>query len=893
MKKTLLLMCFALISVISTAQVISTYPYLEDFEAEATCGTGCGAACATLIDFFNDLGDGGLDWGVDVGGTGSGNTGPAVDHTLGNAVGKYVYVETSCSGTGYPSITANLESPWFDFSGGLNMQLDFWYHAYGATQGIMLVEGRVGALGTWTNIAGPINDNQDLWQNWNGCLGAPYVGADSVQFRWNYVSGASFTGDIALDDISVSAVNQNDVGVTLLTAPSGCGLGATEAITIQVCNFGDTVFSGTTIPVTFVANGGTPVTEGILLTADLLDICNGGGCVNYTFTGTADLSAPGAHTLVAWTSLPLDPVATNDTAWGSANNVPVGGTLPYFVDYESGQAGWTINNGGAGTWAYGTPAKSIITGAASGDSAFVTGGLGTGLYNSNDNSDVTSPCIDISAATGAEVVTMKVWWNSEFSWDGANLFSSNDGGVTWAQQGSFGDPNNWYTDNSTSGGPNGSQEAWTGRDASGNGSGGWVCSSSSLDSTMMVDNSAILFRVGFGSDGSVTDDGFAFDDFAVGLPITYASLPDSILNVCDTVAMVDAGPGYAWYHWTDGNVHTYGQVAALTSGDWFLTVSDSMGMCAKDTVVVQVHDFIQPDLMDLTVCAGDSALFDAGGDNTGGAVYTWSTGDSTQTAWLFAPGPITLIKEDTLTGCIAMDSVNMFELAVTLIDASICIGDSVVLDATSTSPTAEYLWNTGDSVSMIVANTAGTYGVVITDTTIGCVVSDSMDLIVNTPPIVNIGMDMTMCDTLSHTFNAGPGASYLWDDPAASTTQILVVNVTGTYTVVVTDSNGCTGTDSATITFTDCSGLDELGNSISVSLYPNPSAGLLNVTIDAQTDVSNATMTVVNLFGQMVRELDATGTSTQIDLNDLANGTYFIKVKMGGSVMVKRFVLKK
>jgi hypothetical protein len=890
MKKVLLFMSFALVSMLSVAQVISTYPYTEDFEAEAVCPTGCGAACATLIDFNNDLADD-IDWLVDTAGTSSGSTGPSVDHTLGTINGKYVFVETSCDGTGYPNTTANLESPWFDFTAGTSMQLNFWYHAFGATQGILNVEARIGNLGAWTNIGGPIQDNQDLWQEWSECVDPVYIGQDSVQFRWTYTSGTSFTGDIGLDDISVTAVNQNDVGVTLVNGPSGCGLSASEVVTIEVCNFGDFVSIGTTIPVTFIADGGTPVTESLILSAALVDICNGGGCLNYTFTGTADFSATGAHTLIAYSSIVGDPVAVNDTAFGSVNNVPIGGSLPYFENYEAGQAGWTIDNTNNGSWAYGTPAKIVITGAASGDSAFVTGGLGTGLYNANENSNVTSPCIDISSATGAEVATMKVWWNSENSWDGANLFSSNDGGVTWAQQGSFGDPNNWYNDNSISGAPNGSQQGWTGRNSSGNGSGGWVCATSPLDSAMMVNNSSIQFRVGFGSDGSVTDDGFGFDDFAIGLPITYAALPDSLMGVCDTVAFVDAGAGYAWYHWTNGSVNTYGQVGALTTGTWVLTVSDSMGMCAKDTIVVEVLDFINPNLSDLTVCPGDSAIFDGGGDNTGGAVYTWSTGDTTQTSWGFVPGSITLNKVDTITGCAVTDSVIIFELGVTLADASICIGDSVVIDATSTSPTAEYLWNTGDSISMIVTSSAGIYSVVITDTILGCAASDSMSLAVNALPVVDLGMDMTFCDTLDYVLDAGAGGSYLWSD--ASINQTLVVTTTGTYYVTYTDSNGCEGSDTVTVSFVDCSGIDELGNNISVNLYPNPSAGFLNVSIDTEFDLSDATLTVVNLFGQIVRELDAKGTSTLMDLNDLANGTYFIEVKMGGSVMVKRFVLKK
>ena len=894
MKKTLLFMCFALISAMSVAQTINTYPYLEDFEAEATCPTGCGAACGTLIDWTNDLTDSNLDWLVDVGGTSSSATGPSVDHTLGTAAGKYVYIETSCSGTGYPNFTANLESPWFNFTAYPQMNLSFWYHAFGDTQGPLNVEARVGTVGpgsTWTNVAGPIQDNVDLWQEWSGCLPG---GVDSVQFRFVYVSGTSFTGDIGLDDISVAPVPPVEVGVTAIVGASGCGLSATNPVTVTVCNFGDTLIPGTVIPVAFSLDGATAVTENFTLPTGLASICNGGGCLDYTFTATVDLSTPGAYNIQAWTDDPTDPIASNDSSTIAANNIPFGGAIPYFENFEAGQGGWSIDNGTNGTFAFGTPAKIDIQGAASGDSCFVNGGL-TGTYVANEVSSVTSPCIDISSANGAEVVTAKVWWSSENSWDGANLFASVDGGASWSQAGNFGDPNNWYTDNSINGAPQGSQEGWTGDGA--NGSNGWVCATHSLDSAMMVDNSSIMFRVGFGSDGSVQREGFAFDDFAVGYPITYSMVPDSIL-ACDTMATVDFGAGYDWYSYSD-NANGYngtisGQTAMLSSAnnnDVIIYASDSMGMCASDSLYLDVKDFVVPNLTDVTVCAGDSAVFDAGGDWTGGAVYDWSTGDTLQTSWLFAPGQINLTKTDTITGCMVMDSAMLFNLAVTLDDVTLCAGDTAVLDATSTSPDAMYMWNTGDSVSMITVNTAGTYGVTVTDTVIGCAVSDSMDLVVNALPVVDLGLDMTFCDTLTYTLDAGAGSSYLWSD--ASTNQTLAVSTTGTYSVIVTDANGCEGTDDATITFQDCSGLDELGNNISINLYPNPSSGSITVAIDAVASVADAKMTIVNVFGQNVRTIDVSEASTLIDLNDLVNGTYFIQVEMSGAVMVKRFVLNR
>jgi hypothetical protein len=66
-------------------------------------------------------------------------------------------------------------------------------------------------------------------------------------------------------------------------------------------------------------------------------------------------------------------------------------------------------------------------------------------------------------------------------------------------------------------------------------------------------------------------------------------------------------------------------------------------------------------------------------------------------------------------------------------------------------------------------------------------------------PVVNIGNDTTICPGVSYTFNAGnPGASYEWNTNA--TTQSITTNAAGNYSVLVTDTNGCTGSDAVLVT---------------------------------------------------------------------------------------------
>ena len=185
-------------------------------------------------------------------------------------------------------------------------------------------------------------------------------------------------------------------------------------------------------------------------------------------------------------------------------------SYPYNEDFESGDGGWTAVNGAGGTWALGAPAATIINSADTGLNAWVTNL--TGDYNANDDSSVESPVFDFTTLS-APAIELAIWWNSEFSWDGTVLQSSIDGGTSWQNVGALGDPNNWFNDGTIAGNPGGQGIGWTGRQTSGNGSGGWVIARNSLDA--LAGEASVIFRVAFGSDGTVQDEGFGFDTVSV------------------------------------------------------------------------------------------------------------------------------------------------------------------------------------------------------------------------------------------------------------------------------------------------------------------------------------------------------------------------------------------
>ncbi|MGB3591396.1 MAG: hypothetical protein WBA16_06870, partial [Nonlabens sp.] len=186
--------------------------------------------------------------------------------------------------------------------------------------------------------------------------------------------------------------------------------------------------------------------------------------------------------------------------------------LPYFEDFESGTGGW-VASGRNSSWQLGYPLAPGITRTTSGINAWVTNL--TGSYDRNESSMVVGPALDFSSAITDPVVRLEVWWESEFSWDGAALQSSIDGGTTWQLVGDLNTGQNWYTDDTINAAPGGQQKGWT-ADPFNNGLTSYVTAANTL--TGLAGQSSVKIRVAFASTISVSYDGFAFDDVAVFEP---------------------------------------------------------------------------------------------------------------------------------------------------------------------------------------------------------------------------------------------------------------------------------------------------------------------------------------------------------------------------------------
>ena len=393
---------------------------------------------------------------------------------------------------------AYLISPPFDASADsvVILEFDHYYRHAGSTAEVQVFDSL-----TWQTVATYTASTADP-QHEVIDISSIAAGESYVQIRFRYTG--SYDWYWIVDNIVVYQPVPEDIRVVSVDSlKNSCNLTTTETITATFENISNDTLNS--VPLNYRINGGSIVAEtytGQVLPNDI---------ITYTFNNTADFSAVGSYDIEVFSTVRNDINFFNDTAYGTTVNKPSFSTFPYFEDFENGAGSWS-DGGTNSSWELGAPNGTVITSAYSGSNSWVTNLRGN--YNNNEESYVVSPCFDFTSLSQPQI-KMRIWVESENSWDGAVLQATKDGGQTWQKVGAFGDPNNWYNDNSITGLSNiePSEEGWTGV-VGNNGTGAWVLAEHDL--TGLAGEPSVELRIVFGSDGSInTYDGFAFDDVII------------------------------------------------------------------------------------------------------------------------------------------------------------------------------------------------------------------------------------------------------------------------------------------------------------------------------------------------------------------------------------------
>ena len=168
----------------------------------------------------------------------------------------------------------------------------------------------------------------------------------------------------------------------------------------------------------------------------------------------------------------------------------------------------------------------------------------------------------------------------------------------------------------------------------------------------------------------------------------------------------------------------------------------------------------------------------------------------------------------------------------------------------------------------------------------GCSATDQVLITVNPTPTVSLGPDTIVCENnfpYTITATGTPGGTYTWDNGATGSS--ISVAAPGTFTVTITDNNGCSSTDNIVVDIDPCAGLNEEG--MSLVLYPNPFNSEVQIVSSESMDAS---IEVYASDGRLVYTTSMIGQHANMNLSALARGNYMVKIINQGKTHITKLV---
>jgi gliding motility-associated-like protein len=331
------------------------------------------------------------------------------------------------------------------------------------------------------------------------------------------------------------------------------------------------------------------------------------------------------------------------------------------------------------------------------------------------------------------------------------------------------------------------------------------------------------------------------------------------------------GAGSYTYLWFNGT--TKDSLTGLEAGVYHVTVSDTNG-CSSD--VQFAIENIGASSFSTTVsspscsnkCDGTALVQPSSG--FGPYRFKWSTGDSTASVSGLCAG-VYYVEMTDGSGCVGIERIELTAPAPVSVDVATttptCYGDcdgKAIATVNGGTPPYQYAWSNGVQINAAGRLCSGTYLLTVTDTN-NCSVAS--EVIIDTPEQLNIAFERVNvncfgdCSGKLTALVEGGTAPYTYSWSNGATTKTASGLCVGTYSLMVTDANGCVVSDT-------------------MAIGANPAINASVNTTNASCGVCDGTATITPTGGNGAPYTYSwvPGNYNTASVNDLCAGIYSVTI---------------
>jgi len=286
---------------------------------------------------------------------------------------------------------------------------------------------------------------------------------------------------------------------------------------------------------------------------------------------------------------------------------------------------------------------------------------------------------------------------------------------------------------------------------------------------------------------------------------TVTTSNDSCFNLCDgQISAAPIGGTSPFTYSFNGSAPQNSDTGTnLCAGSYTVTITDNLGCKLYDTAsltqpTLLVNTGITTNATCVGICNGTIALTTSGG--TPPYNYSWSNGQSTSTMSGLCPGIYTVtVTDGDLCSLIQTYTVGQNVIVTSSITPTLilcydsCTGAAIENASGGLGPYT-YLWSNTSTSSNISALCVGKYAITVTDQN-GCEALDTANITQPTEMQATFKNTLISCNgSCDGTITAsvtGGASGYLYNWSNSETTDSIGSLCSGTYTLTITDNNGC------------------------------------------------------------------------------------------------------